>query len=353
MRIVFSFLVIFIIFQLSAKMEFAAYPAAGYSNETEFYAGFLSYIRYPTANFSDSELKNVFYLSSSYSQKHQFNLYLNPTVHIRDGNYRWESEIQYLKWPSAFYGLGMNTNPDFFENYTAKELSFKTTFVKKINSNHELGLYYEITDFDIIQTENEGALTTGTISGSTGSTTAGAGVKFLYDNRDIVSFPTSGYLCSLQINKFSALTGSEYNFWELILDLRKYFQLTVHNTIAMQTYLCNISGQVPFNQMNYLDENMRAITSKLFVDKNAVLFRAEDRFFPWENSFGERIGFVFFGELGEVSSQVEKFNLPDLQFNFGLGLRYSFFVNDRLNVRFDLGFGEQNFNISIASGEAF
>lgn len=347
------FTLIYLSISLLAKVEVAAYPVAGYSNETEFYLGALSYLRYRPANFAETAPKNVFYLSTSYSQEKQFNFYLNPIIHFQNGRYRLENEIQYMKWPTDFYGIGMNINRDDLESFTAIEHSLKTTLIKKLNRFWEIGIYYEFMKFDVTKIEEDGILASNTVTGSESSFTSGLGIKLLFDNRNIISFPTNGFLGSLLINNFSKFSRSDYNFTELIIDLRKYLQIDKYNTLALQTYFSSCLGDVPFNQMNYLDENMRAITSKLFVDKNAFVLRAEDRFFLWQDGFKQRLGLVFFTELGEVASQIDTFNLPDLQFNYGLGFRYSFFLEDRLNVRLDIGFGEVNFNISVASGEVY
>jgi len=340
-------------FSLSSKVEIAAYPAPGYSSETEFYLGAIAYLRYRPVSFNECTPKNIFYLSSTYSQKKQFNIFFNPIIHFQNGKYRWESEIQYMKWPSDFYGIGMDNDKDDVESFTAIENSIRATLINRLNSFWEIGIYYELMDFKVTKTEENGLLASEEIPGSENSLTSGIGIKLLFDDRNITSFPTTGNLGSLQINSFSSFTGSDYNFWEVNLDLRKYIQIDSYNTLALQTVLSSVIGDVPFNQMNYLDENMRAVTSKLFIDKNAFVVRAEDRFFFWQNGFLQRLGLAFFTEFGEVAPNIDKFNYSQIQFNYGMGFRYSFFLEDRMNVRLDIGFGEVKFNISIASGEAF
>ena len=98
---------------------------------------------------------------------------------------------------------------------------------------------------------------------------------------------------------------------------------------------------------------MRAITSNLFIDRNAYIFRIEDRFFHWNKGFEKRLGLVLFAEIGEIAPEIYKFNISDIQFNYGFGFRYSFFLEDRMNVRIDIGFGEVKANLSIGSGEVF
>ncbi len=336
-----------------AKVEIAAYPSGGYANDTGFYAGGLAYLRYRPAAFETSTPKNIFYLSSSYSEKKQFNVFFQPVIHFENGLYRLESELQYKKWPSDFYGIGMQADRNDFESFTPIEKSLKTSFVKKLNRSWEIALYYQVMQFEIRKKETGGILDSGTIVGSKDSITSGLGCSLRLDSRNVVSFPTNGSLFRLQINSFSPLIASDYHFTQLILDLRQYFQLNQINTIALQSYFSSLGGEVPFFQMNHLDENMRAITSHLFIDKNVFVLRAEDRIFLWESGFMQRLGLAVFAEMGEVAENIELFNLTDLQFNYGFGFRYSFFLEDRLNLRLDIGFGEVKANISIASGEVF
>lgn len=354
MRFFFVILLIIIqFFPLFAKVELAAYPSAGFSNETKFYGGALAYLRYRPASFLPDSPKNVFYLSSSYSQKKQFIVFFQPTLHFKDGLYRFEGEIQFKEWPTDFYGIGMKTDRDDFESFTSIEKSMKMTLVKKLNQFWEAGVYYEVMDYDISKVETGGILDSGAIPGYDGSFTSGLGLKLYFDNRNFISYPTEGNLMSLQINRFFRLLGSDHEFTELILDLRKYTTIDERNTFATQAFFKSIHGNTPFNQLVFLDENMRAITGNLFIDKNAFVLRAEDRFFAWQSGFLQRLGLAFFAELGETAPQIGKFNITDLQLNYGIGFRYSFFLEDRMNIRLDVGFGEVKFNISIASGEAF
>jgi len=52
-----------------------------------------------------------------------------------------------------------------------------------------------------------------------------------------------------------------------------------------------------------------------------------------------RIGFVGFGSLGKVAPSISQINFKDLKAGYGVGIRLMFDKKERIQVRFDYGFG--------------
>jgi len=70
----------------------------------------------------------------------------------------------------------------------------------------------------------------------------------------------------------------------------------------------------------------------------------------------DRIGFVFFGGVGEVTDKLSNLGLNNLKYSLGSGIRFKIVKSENLNIRIDyaLGLGtikDQNFYLGIA--EAF
>jgi outer membrane protein assembly factor BamA len=337
---------------LFAKPEYAGYPYAGLSNDTGFYGGILGYIRYRPAHFDSTIAKNVFYVSSSYSKKKQFNVLIEPTIRFKNGLYELHAEMEYKKWPSEFYGIGMGTSRDIYEKFTSQELKLNFKLTRKLSTIWNASLDYEYLDFSLVKTKTGGWLASGNFIDNK-EFNSGIGFTINLDTRNSESYPTCGGLYSFQLLEFSHLLGSDYDFTRYTLDLRKYLQINPMNTLAFQSFFSGIQNDVPFYQLNHLNDNMRAITSNLYIDKHAFTVRMEDRFFYWNSGLKQRLGLVFFAELGEVAPKISKFNLEQTQFNYGFGFRYSFFLDDRMNAKIDIGFGEVKASISISTGEAF
>ncbi|MDO9578827.1 MAG: BamA/TamA family outer membrane protein [Candidatus Cloacimonadales bacterium] len=338
---------------LFAKPEYAGYPFAGLSNDTGFYSGILGYIRYRPAHFDSTIAKNVFYFSTAYSEKKQFNFLFKPAVRFKNGLYELKTELEYKKWPSKFYGIGMGTDRDEFEKFTSQERKLFFNFTRNLTDKWDISLDYEYLDYHLTKTEENRLLENGKFVNPNNEMSSGLGFSIDFDTRNSESFPSLGGLYSIQFIEFSHHLGSDHGFSRTRLDLRKFLQISEQHTLAFQSYFSTIQGDAPFYQLNYLNDNMRAITSNLYIDRNAYIFRMEDRFFHWNSGFEQRFGLVFFAELGEVIPEISKFNIAQTQFNYGLGFRYSFFLEDRMNARIDIGFGEVKASISIATGEVF
>ncbi|HPR17991.1 MAG TPA: BamA/TamA family outer membrane protein [Candidatus Cloacimonadota bacterium] len=352
-RILSTIALLLAIISLPAKTEIAAYPAGGYGNETGFYGGALGYVRYQNPALPDSLTQDVYYVSTTYSQKKQFSIQFEPTLYFGNGKSRLHGELMFKKWPSVFYGIGMNAKRKDEEKYTPRTEKLLLDFRYKFYENKSLELHSHLMNYEITKTESDGILRSKTIPGSADNFLFGLGLSFCFDDRNSETYPTRGEFLRIKFMHYDRFWGSDYNFSVLQLDLRKYFRINAWNTLAMQSFLASSFDQVPFYQLNFLDEYLRAITNNLYNDKHLCAFRIEDRIFPWRWGLGERLGFVVFAETGEVADRFDHFNSTDLQINYGLGLRYSLFLQDRLNVRIDVGYGEVKANLSIASGEVF
>ena len=55
--------------------------------------------------------------------------------------------------------------------------------------------------------------------------------------------------------------------------------------------------------------------------------------------FWWKFGFVVFAGAGDVASELMKFSLTELKYSYGFGLRFLFNKEEKVNLRVDLGFG--------------
>ena len=201
--------------------------------------------------------------------------------------------------------------------------------------------------------KNWDLLDSGTIPGSKGGLNSGLGLQISYDSRNAESYPTKGQLLSFRSINYNKIIGSDYNFGTYTIDLREYFSFSDKHVFALQGYIALTSNDPPFYNMPHIDKHMRGMTPNLHIDKQIAVFRAEYRVFPWENGFLQRLGFVVFAENGQIVDEPHNFSLAHTRSDLGFGLRYSFFIEDRLNLRIDIGFGEEDWNFAISTGEAF
>jgi len=355
MKKIFAITIIFLTISqfLTAKAEYVVYPSLGYSNETGIYAGGLAYLRYNSLKSDSTSQKNLIYFSTEISEKKQYSIHLMPKIHFKNDKYTILSNLKFKHWPSTFYGIGNEHILGTEEQYTKREYDIEFEVTKRITNTWQAVLIYELSHFQIKKIEENGLLAIGEMPGSEDNITSGVGFSISYDKRDSDTYPQNGCLYNFKSVIFSNIFVSDYSFIRNEIDLRNYISISPNYVLAFQGYFSTVSNEIPFNKMSYLDDNMRAITANKFIDRHSIVFRVENRIFPWSNPLLERFGFVAFLETGEVAGNLEELSLNGLKLSYGAGLRISFLMNERLNVRLDIGFGEQNKSLSIGSKEEF
>jgi hypothetical protein len=336
-----------------ARPEIAGYPSLGYSTETGFYGGGSVYLRYRPESFNETVPKNIFYITSEYSEKKQYSLKFEPKIHLLNGLYTISSKLKYNYWPSNFYGIGNDNNKNDSEKFTSNEFSFILDWQRRLSDNLAISLMYDFSKYEIEKMEEDGLLDVGSIPGNEGGINSGLGWQISYNRRNAEFYPTKGGLYSFQMMSFNKTSGCDFDYLKYSLDLREYFSSSETQVIALQGYFSFIKGDPPFDRMSYLDDHMRGVTANLFIDHHAAIIRTEYRVFPWQYGFRNRLGFIVFLETGQVAHEFNEFAIENLKLNYGFGFRFSFLLEDRLNLRFDVGFGEVNGNISMSSREVF
>ena len=79
---------------------------------------------------------------------------------------------------------------------------------------------------------------------------------------------------------------------------------------------------------------MRGYYEGRYRDRNVVVLQAEYRLpIFW------RFGAVGFAGVSDVAHRFRDFKFDNLKYSYGFGLRYLFNKNEKMYVRFDIGFG--------------
>lgn len=334
------------------KIEYAFYPMVFYTPETQFAfgAGGLLYTR---LGFEKDLQPSKIQLSSYYTTNHQFSFAIIPTLYF-GGKARVisESKFIYSKEISKFYGIGNNTpgieTPDyeigFFRFYT--ELGYETSLIKKLH----IGFIYEYTINDIIDKRENTKLINNEVIGSNGGNTSGFGLVLIVDHRDNIFFPTKNGFFKARIIFMGSDLGSDFTYNRFVVDFRRYYDLGKSNIIAGQVYLESTSGDIPFFKMSALggSERMRGYFWGRYRDEVYLTWQIEYRKIIWS-----RIGAVAFFGMGDVANRFSQFDLSQFKYSYGVGLRYVFDVEEKLNVRMDIGFGKNTTGIYFSLEEAF
>jgi len=67
----------------------------------------------------------------------------------------------------------------------------------------------------------------------------------------------------------------------------------------------------------------------------------------------KRIGIVGFAGFGDVANEINKFNVSDIKFSYGMGLRIKLIKKEDLSLRIDYGVTPSPGNFYISIAEAF
>jgi len=333
------------------KIDYAIYPMAFYTPETEFAAGAggMIYTRLGLEKYlQPSNLK----LSAYYTTNHQYSISAIPTLYFGgSAKVISESKIIYSKEISKFYGIGNNTpeisNPqyevDYFRFYT--ELGYETGLI----NNLHVGLIYEYSN-SVVQNSYNNPELNSSILGAEGGATSGLGVLFIVDNRDNIFFPTKNQFFKARFIYMQKIFGSDFNYERTVLDYRQYFNLGDEHIIATQVYGESTTGDVPFFKLPMLGgaEKMRGYFLGRYRDKNYLTFQVEYRKMVWW-----RLGVVAFVGMGDVAKFYRYFKLSQFKYSYGFGFRFAFDKKEKLNVRMDAGFGSGTDGIYFSLEEAF
>jgi outer membrane protein assembly factor BamA len=224
------------------------------------------------------------------------------------------------------------------------------TALKQIIPNVYIGPRFWYDDLQITEVVDQGILDNGIIPGQKGGKTSGLGLASVYDTRDTIFFPSKGAFVEMIVQPHGKAIGSDFDFLRIQIDAAKYQRIWKNQILALHLFGSVHEGNVPFTQMAMIGgtKKMRGFYEGRFRDNNMWMTQAEYRIpLKW------RFGLNLFGGLADVAPTVNAFELKNTKSSYGLGLRYMFDKEKKLNIRVDAGFTEEGMNFYFTFGEAF
>lgn len=332
------------------KISVAPLPIVFYTPETGTAFGVaLNVFRRPRGAAEDARPSTITPLLI-YTLKEQI-------VAVLSGQHYWDEEAQqieagvsYINFPDSFYGLGNDVDDEPAEDYTTENYSFDLGYLRRVRGPLRAGASAVAGHARILEREPGGLLDATVIPGSEGGTVLGAGVVLDRDSRDHISYPSQGSWSRLEFQVFDAALGSDYDFRALRLESRRYFGLGSDRVFALRGLIAHVDGEPPFQMLPSLggDSLLRGYYGGRFRDRDLSAFEFEYRqLLRW------RLGFAIFGGVGQVAHDPADFGIGEFHAAAGLGLRIQFLKSEKLNLRFDVGFAEDDGGSYISLGEAF
>jgi len=290
-----------------------------------------------------------------YTLRKQTVFAMESVIFFHNERYLLKTKASASYFPDRFWGLGNNSG-NGFERYTVGQFYLYPQLLRKTYKKLFLGAALEVQnvfsfDYGKGLPAGQSLFDQQNVSGRGGSFISGLGLVALWDGRDNAFSPSKGFYFSYSINDFSTVLGSKYNFTAQAVDIRKYLAVTRNQVLAFQAVLNTNNGTVPLRSMANIGNNtiMRGYYEGRFTDNYLIAAQVEDRI-----HLINRLGMVVFAAAGRVGGDAkEVFTINGLKPSLGTGIRYAIDKKEKLNFRFDIGFGQRSNGFYFYITEAF
>ncbi len=334
----------------ASRFGLLPFPILYYTPETGV-AGGAALVGLRRADDNDSSARpSSIVVDLIYTQKKQIIAEVSPDLFLDGNTYRAMGSVHFSRYPLRFYGIGNNTPETLEEPYTSRTFRITLDALRRLSGPFSGGISLLYETQTLSELRSDRSLGRGTITGSKGGRTAGAGVVFHWDTRDNIFTPSSGHYYLLTLRTSGRAIGSDFNFTYVNLDLRTFMRSAERSVFGIQALATMTAGNVPFYILPQLggSDVMRGYFEGRYRDKDLLAVQLEYRVpLFW------RIGGAFFAGAGTVAPDITRFSLLQVKPAAGFGLRYMYDLRERLNVRVDVGFGKSSSGVYITANEAF
>ena len=328
------------------RSRWTVLPILFSSPDTGFGVGVLPQYLFRTApETRTSNLRADLY----YTQEGQSNVTLRAGMWWPGNRYRVGGKAQVRDWPSTFYGVGNTFADSLKESFVERSAQLSAELQRLVRPGVYAGALAEFVHRSVREREADGRLVQNGVVGSEGGQALGAGIFLSFDTRDDVIYPTAGHLVRLDSRVYGRVAGADFGFTQHRLDARQYVHLRGPHVLALHGAFRVSTGAPPFQMLPGVGEVVRGYASDRFADRHLLAVQAEYRVAPlvW------RLGLVVFAGAGQVAHSLGDFALDRFHVAYGVGLRFQIIPSERVNVRWDFGFGDGSSGDYLDLGEAF
>lgn len=328
------------------KIDFSILGGPAYSNDTKLSLGIMGAALYTSGGDPTTTSQSNATLYTVVSITGFYNIGIRG-VHFTPGDdWRFNYRVSFFSMPTYFWGIGYDTekldsNKTKFLQLDSKiRASFEYRLFENCYAGPALNLNYckagNADDYTLWNGERLNTFSTG------------VGFNLLFDNRDCITAPHTGWYLSAEQRSYPRFLFNRYAFSSTNVNVNHYFGAWRDATIAMNLHGFFTYGNTPWGMLPFLggSETMRGYYEGRYRDKNAMDATVELRQHVWR-----RNGIVVWGGVGCVFPDFKNLQSRKILPNFGVGYRWEFKKN--VNVRVDLGFGKGESGLVFNINEAF
>ncbi|MGW8267461.1 MAG: BamA/TamA family outer membrane protein [Longimicrobiales bacterium] len=271
-----------------------------------------------------------------YTTRSQIIAALEPNLRLRGDRLRIGGALEFVRFPTSFWGVGNDTGDEMEESYTTRALNIEAAALRQFRRGWYAGLVGRYARRKLSDLEPGGLLDQGAVPGTDGDQILGLGMAVSRDTRDRSTSPGSGGFHQLRLIRFASALGSDFNYTQLSLDMRRYLPLAPGGVLALRALGESLAGTAPFDVFPQLGgaELLRGYYGGRFRDRSLVALQAELR-----HHLAWRFGVVGFGALGQVAPAAADLRFDGMKATVGAGLRFAINQGEGLNIRADYGWG--------------
>jgi hypothetical protein len=273
-----------------------------------------------------------------------------PSLRLKGDLFRLDTELEVARRASVFYGFGNDAALEDEEPYRRRRVVGKVRLTRRIAGSLHLGVAGEALWSSALESEMEGMLTSGMVLGADAGTAVGVGLVAQRDTRNRVYAPSSGSLVDATVFLYDDALGGDYSFSTWHANARTYLELARDHVLALQLRGDFRTGQPPFDRLPLAgDANLlRGIQGGRFRDRHFLGAQMEYR-----SPMVWRLSGALFMATGRVAHTLAELAQPEWKLAAGGGLRFAIKRADRVNVRMDVGFARDGYELYIQLREAF
>lgn len=340
---------------LNKKDGFFILPLLYYTPDTRFAYGLAGVYYFSTAKSFGKDVHptrlSYIRLLGDYTQNQQFDIWSNWNIFTDQEKWLFKGDLRYRRFPDSFYGVGNDTKDEASEKYSYDYYSIKALFMRRVGEHTFAGFDFLFeNEYNFTFQDPESSLALNQVEGARGGIGSAIGSVVTFDSRDNVVNAYEGQYAQFSAYFFLPELGSTFDFIYLDAVYNTYHELSPGHILATNAVAQFNFGEVPFLDLAKVgnDDILRGYARNRYRDHHFLAGQTEYRF-----PIYKRLGAVAFAGIGDVFSNPNDLSLNYLKYSYGAGLRFTINEKERLNVRFDYGFGRGENTFYFLVTEAF
>lgn len=295
-------------------------------------------------------------MSIDFRQRYQAHV---KEIPIFSRSWTAETLVRYqLLTTESFFGVGpksrISDRTRYGHEQTVVHLSLSKAWAKSLRTKGILGYEYtgvmksRKSDFPAITDTYSESVLSG-VKERAGLATAR--IEMQFDNKNRPGYPTTGMEATFGSAIFHDMNDSDFGFWKLSADVRRYIHLFYGRTIMLR-----LAGEqtkpmsprrIPFTYLSELggSTTIRGFMQGRFQDRDMLMGYLEYRYPIWE-PMGRVLDAAIFTDFGQVSDDIfSNAAIRDVQVGYGGGFR--FYGRAGLAVKFEIAFSRETTRVYL------